>query len=30
MYFGHAVRPMGSQFPDQRLNLGYGSESPES
>ena len=26
-FFGHALKPVGSQFPDQGLNLGHGSES---
>ena len=26
---GHFVKLVGSQFPDQGLNLGYDSESPE-
>ena len=26
---GHASKPVGSQFPDQGLNLGHGSESVE-
>ena len=29
-FFGSAPRLMGSQFPDQGLNPGHGSESPES
>ena len=28
--FGHATWLVGSQFPDQGLNLGHGSESSES
>lgn len=30
LFFGHAMQLTGSPFPDQGLNLGYGSESPES
>ena len=26
-FFGHALKPVGSQFPDQGLNFGHGSES---
>ena len=29
-FFGHAKQHAGSQFPNQSLNLGHGSESPES
>ena len=28
-FFGHTVQVVRSQFPNQRLNLGHGSESPE-
>ena len=30
IYFGCAAQLAGSQFPDQGLNLGHGSESAES
>ena len=29
-FFGHTVQLAGSQFPDQGLNPGHSSESPES
>ena len=29
-FFGHAAQLVGSQFPDQGLNMGHSSESTES